>query len=327
MRKCLTLSVVGLSLCLCLLLPRFSWSQEFYALGGTIRNAHNDDDQSYLWGISYLEGLGEHFAFSFSWLNEGHLDNHHRDGLTGQLWVRTRIANKAVSLLAGAGPYFYFDTTTPRSQPDCTNAHSWAAAFSVAATLHSFEPFLLHLRLNWIESGHSADTLSAALGLGYHLDTTGTMEQAGTTPFTADNELALLLGATVDNSHNNSNRFAQALEYRRRLAKHAELTVGWLNEGNSSFFGRNGPFAQLWLARGFYSDRFSLGLGLGPYFAFHEHTSGDYERNVATLAWLLTMTAGYRLDDRWGVRLSWHRVISHYDRDADVVVAGLGYLF
>jgi hypothetical protein len=40
------------------------------------------------WQLEYNEGMGEHFAYSISYLNEGHLPAHHRDGHTVQLWTR-----------------------------------------------------------------------------------------------------------------------------------------------------------------------------------------------------------------------------------------------
>lgn len=56
--------------------------QELYILGGDVNSS---SETSYAWQISYMEGLSEHFAYSISWLNEGHLTGHHRDGPTFQL--------------------------------------------------------------------------------------------------------------------------------------------------------------------------------------------------------------------------------------------------
>ena len=39
------------------------------------------------------------------------------------------------------------------------------------------------------------------------------------------------------------------------------------------------------------------------------------------------MTASYRIGREWTARFSWNRVLSHYDRDADVLLFGVGYRF
>ncbi|HEY5103364.1 MAG TPA: hypothetical protein VII70_11325 [Steroidobacteraceae bacterium] len=40
---------------------------------------------SYTWGIEYRQPFSEHLSASFTWLNEGHLVNHHRDGQAVQV--------------------------------------------------------------------------------------------------------------------------------------------------------------------------------------------------------------------------------------------------
>lgn len=53
-------------------------------------NSGKEDQSSYAWTLSYMHDLNEDLAVSFSWLNEGHVDDHHRDGHTFQLWGKTR---------------------------------------------------------------------------------------------------------------------------------------------------------------------------------------------------------------------------------------------
>lgn len=36
--------------------------------------------RTYTWGIEYRQPFNEHLSASFTWLNEGHLIDHHRDG-------------------------------------------------------------------------------------------------------------------------------------------------------------------------------------------------------------------------------------------------------
>jgi len=47
-----------------------------------------------------VEPLGKMFALSMAYLNEGHFSDHHRDGVTGQLWVRHDVFDGRISLAA-----------------------------------------------------------------------------------------------------------------------------------------------------------------------------------------------------------------------------------
>src|SRR6478609_8116872 len=48
---------------------------------------------------------------------------------------------------------------------------------------------------------------------------------------------------------------------------------------------------------------------------------------LAFVAGIFTMTASYRIGREWTARFSWNRVLSNYDRDADVLLFGVGYRF
>jgi len=70
------------------------------------------------------------------------------------------------------------------------------------------------------------------------------------------------------------------------------------------------------------TGRQPCGIGAGAYLAFDR--KGE-EREI--LAGLVSLTAGYQFLESWVVRVNWHRVMVNYDRDTDVILAGMGYLF
>jgi hypothetical protein len=39
----------------------------------------------------------------------------------------------------------------------------------------------------------------------------------------------------------------------------------------------------------------------------------------------VSLTVARQLSEHWAVRLTWHRVISTYNRDSDIFLLGLGY--
>ncbi len=63
----------------------------------------NPAEKTYAWQIQYLEGLGEHFAYSLSYLNQGHFTDHHRDANAVNLWLSTNLLDRHLSLGVGAG--------------------------------------------------------------------------------------------------------------------------------------------------------------------------------------------------------------------------------
>jgi hypothetical protein len=299
------------------LLPYDLYAQEVYAFGGRSRDIDKSSVRSNVWGFSYAELLGKNYLASFTWLNEGHLGKDHRDGFMLQAWVRTYLFSR-LSLSAGAGPYVYCNTVR-RQESQTVTSHGVAASVSLAAAWHLQNRWLLQLRTNWIDRR----SLSATFGFGYLLEPSDP-------PFLkkkdrpADHELTLSAGQSIDSSYNSRHSFAQAVEYRRRVAGNLEWTVGWLNEGDDAFFGRHGPYTQLSAVRDFYDGRLTFGLAFGPYFSWERRDRAD---TFATVSAMLSMTGTYRFTPAWGVRVAWNRIMTHYHRDADVVLGGISYRF
>ncbi len=303
------------------LFPMDALCQEVYVFGGISQDGKQSSVRSGAWGLSYMEEFGQYFAGSFTWINEGHLGGHHRDGPAVQVWYRRYLRGKSLSLEAGAGPYFYYDTK--RRQSNTMNTHGLGGVFSLAATWHFSNKWLLQLRTNWIETSHDPDTLSVTVAVGYKpKDDTPASSGPARTTLTGANEIGLLAGQTADNSYEEDHAAALALEYRRRILPFLEWTAGWLNETDSSFAGRFGPYTQLFAVRDFFDARLSLGLGLGPYLA--RDNRSEENTNVAAM---FTMTAAYRFASPWLVRISWNRITTHYHCDADVIMGGVGYRF
>ena len=79
-----------------------AWSQEVRILGGVIKNPKTHE-HSFTMQFECVEELGDVFALSLAYLNEGHFSNHHRDGVAGQLWINRDVFNRRLSLAAGIG--------------------------------------------------------------------------------------------------------------------------------------------------------------------------------------------------------------------------------
>ncbi|HEY9447417.1 MAG TPA: hypothetical protein VIQ62_10125 [Burkholderiales bacterium] len=308
-------------------------AQELSLLAGAMRESETSE-HSYAWALDYRHGLGEHAAVTFSWLNEGHIPNHHRDGQAVQLWGRTSLWDRRLSLAVGAGPYRYYDTTRPAPGDPFSNAHGWAAIYSASATYYAHHRWLYELRVNRILANSSFNTTSMLFGVGYQLDApqsrgplTHTASQGHKT---TENELTVFVGQTVVNSFGSERDTAWAVEYRRGLSEHVDWTVSVMDEGDTRLVRRDGVVTQLWLAREAFERRFAMGIGLGPYVAISRRSRAEesgLDSDDTRVSAMFTASAALRLSPRVSLRGSWNRVLTDYSRDTDIVLIGLGYRF
>src|SRR5262245_52946222 len=301
-------------------------AQEIYGLVGALQADSPDREKSSAWLISYQQDLGEHLAASFTYQNEGHVPNHHRDGQSLQLWGKTRAFSPQLTLAAGIGPYRYYDTTVAggASTSDYSNAHGFGVLYSATATWSTPGRWLYQVRLDHVETKKSIDTTELVFGVGYKLDKddASVYRSSESRPAAKRDELTLLAGVTIVNSFNSDqdNATAASIEYRHAFGPVFRGSIAWLNEGDPRLVGRYGIVTQGWYEPSFSGDRYTLGIGLGLYIAVDEEREGDHD---AFAAGILTMTGSYRIGRDWTARFSWSRVLSNYDRDTDILLFGL----
>lgn len=302
-------------------------AQELFVNGGVTQDIKTGTD-ALQWSVTYRQGLGEHAAFSFSYINEGHQPNHYRDGLAAQIWGRLPILDQRLSLALGIGPFAYADTKVTAVRDVYENAHGFGIISSGTATWQGLSPFLLQVRLNYIATQHSFDTLSATFGIGYLLDadpSQGPPPKPAESRRTTNNEITVSLGQAVLNSAKSETNNAMSVEYRRSLLRYLDWTISYLNEGDTRPLGRSGVATQLWAVRAFFDDHLALGIGAGPYFARDKY-SGDAGQRT-TIAGDLSFMAAYWFLPHFGIRATFNRIITDYSRDTDVFLGGLVYRF
>lgn len=304
-------------------------AQEFSLFGGAARTASTN---TYSWAFEYQEGLGDYAAASFMWLNEGHVPDHHRDGQAIQFWLRLPLAQRRFVVSAGIGPYRYFDTTSAAQGGSYSNDHGWGVVYSVRAAYYTSSRWIAQLQLNRVHVQRGPDSSSVLLGVGYQLDAPGSQGPRAWAPSRStrvtDNEVTLYLGKTIVNSDTSDSALGGAIDYRRGLMKYLDITVGYLHEGDTKLARRDGITSQLWATRAFFSDKLTLGVGAGVYYALNEHEeSANPGPGEHQFSGLISISGSYRFTDHWAARLTWNRVLTRYDRDTDVILAGIGYRF
>lgn len=316
-------------LSLFLILPRVSFAAEVTILAGAT-GSPEAPGTTFSGQIDARYNFKRPFAFSASWINEGHLEGHHRDGLAAQLWGRTPLLRDRFSFAFGAGIYQYFDTQD-RPGGEHANEHGIAPLFSASVSYHTETPWFFRLLANHVHPTRDIDTTGLLLGVGYRLfeEPGGRPLESpavGATPFPdkTGTEATLLLGAVIHNNLEDKKGFSGEFEIRRGIARHFDLSLSLIGEDNQEEIRRAGLACQIWVFDSFLDRRLVLGIGAGPY-PFVDRKPPNSDDTRIDFAGLVTLGAGYRFADHWIARFYWNRVATRDERDTDMFLLGVGY--
>ncbi|HJV36321.1 hypothetical protein [Geomonas sp.] len=321
----LTTLLYALAVLMAALAPPAANASELFALGGVMRSS-DPQDASYSWQLEYRQDLYRHLAAGFSYLNEGHVDGHRRDGYTAQLWLRSELFAKRLTVAAALGPYFYLDTTRAFNAKGFTNDHGTKAMLSFAAAWHLQNDLIFELRTNWTTGGQNFDSASVLGGIGYHFDPNLEPRPGKEFEHEAQNEITAFLGQTIQNSFESETAMSGEIEYRHRFLRHLDWTIGNIYEGNDKLARRDGLVSQVWANQDLLEGLISVGVGVGPYLSlshYHNALVDDDQR----FACMVTLGGSYRFTPHWGLRVSWNRMVTGNDLDSDIIMGGLGYRF
>jgi hypothetical protein len=318
-------------------------AQELTVLGGRMTTA-NLKESSYTWQLDYRHVFHTNFAMSIAYINEGHVIGHHRDGSTMAAWAQLPLANNHLTLSAGVGAYYFFDTQgLPNG--DSLNRHGGAPIFSVAATGYLSSRWFYRVLLNRIRPAHDLTVNTGAVGAGFWFgdEKRPTPGHLGTPlaerAYVTGHELNVFAGQSVVNTLFSENALAYAAEYRHGVTRHLDWTLSYIHEGDPEVVRRSGVATQLWAVNTFRDERLTVGVGLGPYVYIdrkHPQTHRGSQvgtpvgtftlpDNPAAITPLASLTFAVRWSDHWHSRVIWNRVTTAYNRDSDVFLVGCGY--
>ncbi|MBP1626157.1 MAG: hypothetical protein H6Q00_632 [Holophagaceae bacterium] len=287
-------------------------------------------DRAVVWELDYRSRLWSRFSVSGSYLNEGHLAGHKRDGLACQGWYSLPLFRKKLSLDFGAGFYGYADTAIIGDKT-FENVSGMGRLYSVSATFRPAASTFARLQLNRVHIGGAPDSNQALLGVGYRLGKVKAEEEpAPGTSTTLEaflpDEITVFMGQSVLNSIQDQKGLAFGAEIRKGLADHCDWTFTWLHEGDPQVVRRNGLGSQVWLVGSYMPGKLTLGVGAGVYAFLDEKLQKDDPKSYRdNLGGLVSLTAAYRFKGPWAIRAIWNRVLTHNSRDTDDFVVGLGY--
>ncbi len=311
-------------------------AQEISAALGRL-HAIGERETTYSWQFQYLHHFSSTWSGSLTWLNEGHLPNHHRDGALLQVWRFHRMEKNDLRLGIGLGVYRTFDTTGEGDAEDYRNRHGARPLLSLRAQYPGlgggWDAFV---QLNRTLSGSGPQTQAILIGASTRFGSASSLSRAadrrgdGKASLEASNELTFYFGRAILNSFESETSDALeafALEYRRRLTKHVDATLTYCDEGGIDAARRDGVTPQVWVSKRS-SRGWLLGFGAGPYFSrlFPEKDS-ESPRSTVTIHTSLrySMLVGRQLWGHWGGRLQWNRTLTRYHRDTDVLQIGIAY--
>ena len=302
-------------------------ANELSILTGATESLENGG-ASYAWQAEFRYNMLRNFATSLSWINEGHLTEHRRDGFSARAWGLVPLLDKRVSIGIGAGVYRYFDTRL-LAGGNHENVHGWSPIYSLTATYYMEKPWFAQLAVNHIHPNGDFNSNVYLVGVGYRLwkvaDVSAEPRDGIPPSKTTGYEVMPFLGQVVANQPGDEKGVGSGIEFRMGIDDHLDWTVTLLNEDVSRTIRRTGLGSQIWLVDAFLDRRFTIGFGAGLYafVDFEPPDSGDGRR--LDMAGVVTVTTSYRFSDHWFTRFNWDRVESNDNRDSDIFLLGVGY--
>jgi len=301
------------------------------------------DTSLFAYRLGYLQKVSDGHWLSFDYVNEGHFEGHHRDGYalqaTYKLWASPRFKD---SLFASAGPYYYFDTQTVGGQSH--DRHGLAPALGLAYRHELNRNFDLVASVDGVWPSADFHAYTVGIGVAHWLgrpsgeasfasvdsEPVGLLEAGSARDRRVHMSWTLSGAVSVINMVSNPRADGGSAELRwsvpRGETARVDASVAFLNEGDPRVARRSGASLQVWPVRSDPIWNFDLAVGFGAYvFVDKRHEQVPGKGPSAAIAPILSVMLTTRpLWRQFFVRVIWDRIISNYDRDADVWRVGLG---
>ena len=298
-------------------------TDDFYVLGGALR-ALGDTTWTLQSGFIYRP-TDSKFGLGFSYNNDGHLPNNHRDGLAGQVWYVQQLGEK-FELQAGTGPYANMNNTNENGQR--VNKFEVGLMTSVALKWHVF-PHGWYLRTQYNNTWVPGSFNSNALLVGAGCDFTTLENSDGPTRLGLD---VSLWGGSSRTTQIGTQKSAAAyqVELQYLFDTHAQwwqvagISTGLLSEGDTTLQRRTGIPLQFWWSSE--PSHVTFSTGVGPYLAY----DGVRTENKVNLLGIFSIRVTYKFMEtrkhQFEAGFMYTRVASFYNRDEDIFMLGLRFV-
>jgi hypothetical protein len=302
-----------------------------------VEHSTPETGSTYTWGVEFRQPFSEHLAASFTWLNEGHLVDHHRDGQAVQAWWRSRPDGPGLLFEAGLGPYHYYDTTDATAVTTASgtqiafeNAHGWGVLASAAMDWYFKSGWFAMLRVNDIEAAGKVRSTALIGGVGYRFGDGSERNFHWSDSWLAvdppRSEADIMFGRAVLNSFRSEGAMAQAISLRTKLSRHFAASLTYTQARNVPLDWHSGTAIQLW-AEAPLTSSFTAGAGVGAFITSDRSNTVPAGYSATNPAGIVGLTLAYSISSRWIARAIWNRVTTRDDDDSDIVLVGVGYRF
>lgn len=297
-------------------------AQELSLLAGA--TDADDGNGSYGWQFRFRKSYSPWFSASVGWLNEGHLVGHHRDGVLPQAWFGHSWGNRWETHV-GAGPYFFFDTTSPKGSDEYHDTHGRGDIISLSASYRLATPWKVTLIVNEIRTPGNVSTRTALLGASYQMaEVSGAAERQQRETGAWRQQIGVFGGKVILNRPDSPDFGTYGIDYRLQLLSHLVWSFTWYHDEGT--FGRPDRLAtQAWLQDQLFDPRMAVGVGLGVYQAVGPPPADGTAS--PSMRGLLSLRLEWHLTSRMNLALSGSRAFSEDDRDRDVLALGVALRF
>jgi hypothetical protein len=286
------------------------------------------------YGIDLDHTLTNNLSADIFYTNQGHFPEHHRDG-TGVDFMYNKEVLPQLTVSAGAGPWTYSDTYIPVGKP-AQDLHGIGASAGVGAAYHFKDHIVVGVHANYYMGKNTFSDYNVLGSVGYEFGGKADSKTPGFSSGDSDssssdssgkNQIALMTGESAVNTPGNVRAVATDLEYRRSLTDSIDMTISGIDEGKNKFTNRVGIAPELWWKRNVLDDRLSLSVGAGVDAGLDGRRKSEGYASDKFAAGVISTSAIYKFTDHLDAHLTWHRILTNYNRDADVVTAGIGVNF
>ncbi len=296
--------------------------------GGLLSDEGGDGNSTYSYALEYRRPVYGDFAGSFTWLNEGHITNHHRDGQSIQAWWRSQPDEsvRGLSFDLGIGPYRYYDTTRPSPDERYANQHGWGWLASAEADYRFDSRWYGSLRLNQVDAHGSFDSTSVMVGVGYIFDVRNSATPLDTSLSGPSSgvEVDALAGETILNSFKSQTNATGGIGARLQMTNWLSGSATYLNAGESDGGWRSAAALQLWAEQAL-TQHVTVGASVGGFFPFDIGDSAHTGKDRTSA--MIGVEAAYYYDKHWVGRFIWDRVGTGDNHDSDIYLFNVGYRF
>jgi hypothetical protein len=283
---------------------------DIYLQGGGLRGL---ESTTWTYEGGFISKRSDHFGIGFAYLNEGHLTDNHRDGLSAQGWFIQKMGD-AFEFQLGTGPYAAMDNTTVDGVRQ--NEFKLGLLTSAALKWHpTKKPWYVRAQYNnaWVSNSFHSNAVLLGLGRDFKFQDDDKEGNLGA-------DLSIWGGTSRTTMVGPQNTaIAYELEAKSHFgqSEHLGYSVSLLSEGDTNLTNRKGVPVQFWYDQPL-TKRLTVSAGIGPYVSYDGLNNSKVE-----VIGIGSLRVSFLLIDRYELGIMYHRVASFANRDQDIAMLGL----